>query len=196
MTLGWRWSLVYKIYGSKVEFPFPVSLTLSYSQHQSHISFGTDQIPLSEAQCQQFGFALVGPLPPAAAKPPQKFSFKKLFAAKIKASETSQGDETACFNFSTLRLRLFLETEDLQCTCCQRRFAEDKEPPHLSSQQHGWWVFISAVSVKSTSLQLTLSPKWVYAEMFDIDVEGPGHIIFCWLARAHLLLPLDPDMKV
>lgn len=95
MTLGWRWSLVYKIYRSKVEFPFPVSLTLSYSQHQSHISFGIDQITLSEAQCQQFGFALVGPLPPAAAKPPQKFSFKKLFAAKIKASEISQGDETA-----------------------------------------------------------------------------------------------------
>lgn len=68
-------------------------------------------------------FLLFSPSP--CSKPPQKFSFKKLFAAKLKLRLLEEMKPPP-FQLQHLeQLRLLFETEDFQFTCCQRRFAED-----------------------------------------------------------------------
>lgn len=115
--------------------------------------------------------------------------------AKIKANETSQGDETTPISTSAS----WGSACPLKRRICNAHAAKEDllRVRASSSVQSATWivgVHLGCFSQEHITAAHIITKMGLCRGVWHWCKRARTHIIFCWLSRAHLLVPLDPDM--
>lgn len=117
--LHWGRDEAYKIYISKVEFPFQISLTLYYSAPKSHQLRNGPKEPWLRHNASNLDLLEYDLSPLLQQNLLRSLLLRNSLLQNLELMRLlKEMWNRPRFNCSILRLRLFLEVEDLQCTCC------------------------------------------------------------------------------